>query len=96
MLLEMKEHLGEDGKVEKDAIESKIATMKKREGYRQVRADLMHALQRVMRAGQRKTMLTSAEEGLRLKLTWQDFDYTQDLLAFCRESLKKCVTDVEY
>ena len=96
LVLQKHKQLGEDGAEEKEAIESKLAFMKKRDGYRQSRNDIMANIGRVARSGQRKTMLTGPEEALRLKLTWQDFDYTQDMLVFCREPLNKYVTDVVY
>ena len=41
-------------------------------------------------------MLTSEEEKTRMKLTWQDFDYTLDLLALRPDEVHNYVTDYGY
>ena len=87
----------DDGAKQKmETIDSKLRILRNRKAYKQATRNLMRDLRRTMRTGQRRTMPTAEEEKVRMKLTWQDFDYTQDMRAFCRDEIKSYVTNHEY
>ena len=76
-----------------ELLETKVKRNRKHKNRWVVKQDVLHFLNGKERAVQRKTVLTAAEEMLRLHLTWQDIDEALDTACFNAEALKKQVTD---